>query len=87
MRSTLIICVAALVISGLGGFLILRYGQARYDEGVKFQKAEQATAQIKASTEEQKNLESVSHETEKLDDPAVDRALSDLGIMRQPADR
>lgn len=79
-----IVGLAAVVITG---FLINRYGQARYDAGYLAAGKEQADAQDQADAEARKDFNNVSHETNGLDNDAVDRELRSLGIMRQPEDR
>jgi len=87
MKSWIITIIAALVIYGLGGFLITRYGQARYDAGYLAAGKEQADAQDQADADARKDFDNVSRETNALDDAGVDRELRALGIMRQPEDR
>ena len=87
MKTNLVMCLAALVLIGLGGLLINRYGQARYDQGVSDTTAAQVAAADKANMEERKNLEDIKYETDNLDDASVDNALRSIGIVRRPEDR
>lgn len=87
MKVWVIYVVAAVVILGLGGFLLTRYGQARYDAGYSAAGKDQADAQDTADADAKKDIENAERETNNLDDPGVDRELRGLGIMRQPTDR
>jgi len=79
--------IAALVIVVLFGLTLHFYGNARYEAGAASVRASQATAGQAAATEAAKDLERKEHETNTMDDDAVDADLRALGIMRNPADR
>jgi hypothetical protein len=87
VKAWAIVIITALVIAGLGGFLIKQYGKARYDAGYSKARIDQAVAQLEAEAKARKDFDNVSHETNGLDDAAVDLQLRALGIVRQPEDR
>lgn len=79
--------VAALVLTSLGGFLIIKYGDARYEAGKASAVADNAT---KAETQSQKDnaaYERNARDSRKLSDADLDADLVDLGIMRPDSDR
>ncbi len=79
------VILAALVITGLGGYFIHgAFKQARI-AGLEQGRKECAAEQNKATGEALKDKESIEDEERKIDD--IDTALASLGIMRPDSDR
>jgi hypothetical protein len=76
----MIITLAALVITGLGGFLIYRYGESERVKG--FLQCQEIGAALATEAGEQ-----LKNEVKKFYTPsAVDRKLLDADWLRQPDD-
>lgn len=86
MNKYFIILLVALGLTALGGFLITRYGDARYDAGYNKATAESTAADVQAGNTARNELESIQNETYNLDSSDIDKQLIELGIMRGPAD-
>lgn len=87
MKAWIITTIAALVLTSLGGFLINRYGQARYDAGYASAKNDVAEATSEFLKHDANGTERIEHETHIMSDDDVDNSLRQLGIMRAQADR
>jgi hypothetical protein len=78
----ILLILAAGVITSLGGFLIVRYGDARYQAGVLAGQLEQATTQAQTATQDASNFKRIENETKQMEPSAIDRDLLRLGIVR-----
>lgn len=87
MKTWLITIVAAGVLIALGGFLITRYGDARFDAGYAKAKNDVADAIAATAAEDISEFERIEDETNAMPLPDVDADLVRLGIMRAPDDR
>ena len=77
------VSLAAVVLLGLGGFLIHKYGSAKYAEGKS--NCEAAQLQVAADTANKDRAAFDRIQGRKIDD--LDRAGAALGIMRPDEDR
>lgn len=87
MNKTLIMFLAALVIFGLGGFLIKQYGSAKEDLGVATEKADQVIAVTDTQEKDRVQNEKIDKDTERMQIDDIDLDLIRLGIMRGDSDR
>lgn len=72
----------------VGGFLLIQaYGKARENVGYESCMASVADRTLAQASEDSKALDHISVSVERLDDPALDAALADLGIVRKDSDR
>lgn len=83
----LISVLAASVLTALGGFLIVKYGDTSEDVGKVKCEAAQVKTEIREVIKYVKVKADVEKETAKMSDPAIDADLDNLGIMRDDADR
>lgn len=83
----LIAVVATAVLTSLGGFLILKYGESNKDVGKANCEATQAKTQVVETVKAVKAKERVDNETKSMSDDDIDRDLVRLGIMRDDEDR
>lgn len=86
MKKAYIILGAAAILIVLGGFLLLRYGKARYNEGYLKAHSQCIENAVEHAGKAAKELRRIQNETKKLSDTDVDDDLLDLGIMRNDTD-
>ena len=79
--------LAALVIFGLGGFLIEQYGNARFAEGKSSCTAGHAVEKVEQNDTARKNLENAQKKAREIKTDDLDNALRGIGIMRDNEDR
>lgn len=87
MKTWLITVVAAGVLTALGGFLLTRYGDARYDAGYAKAKNDVADIDTTTAAEDMSEFERIEDETNSMPLTDVDTDLLRLGIMRNDTDR
>lgn len=88
MNKYLTISIAAVVLLGLGGFLIHAYGKAKDTAGYNRAIAEYNAVSAKAGNQASKDLEGSQNEAKEYSDSGrIDDLLTGLGIMRKLEDR
>ena len=78
--------IAGVVLIVAFGLAFWLHGNARYAEGIAYERAAHSATTAAAKNESLKRLERIADDTRRLSDADVDASLSDLGIMRQPTD-
>lgn len=79
--------VAALVLTSLGGFLLVKYGDAKFDAGKATCVADTSVATQAQTKKDNAAYERNAHDSRNLSDADLDADLVDLGIMRHDSDR
>lgn len=87
MKTWIITTVATVVLMGLGGLLIHKYGEARFEAGEASARTECSDSVLKSVNDGAKEFERIQNETQNLDDISIDNELYKLGIMRTHSDR
>ena len=87
MNKYLIITIAALIIFGLGGVLIWKFGEAKDEAGYNRAIAESNAAASHAANQSSRNLERVINDTHHMSQNDINADLLDLGVMRNAEDR
>jgi hypothetical protein len=86
MRTFLLLTLAAVVIISLGGFLLVRFGSAKYNEGFNVCQLEQSQAYSKRLKDGNVIMRQGRHEQEIKSDSDIDAGLRAAGIMREDSD-
>ena len=86
MRTFLLLTLAAVVITSLGGFLLVRFGSAKYNEGFNVCQLEQSQAYSKRLKDGNVIMRQGRHEQEVKSDSDIDRGLRRIGGLRHESD-
>lgn len=74
-------------IIALGGFLIDRFGDARYDAGVADERAMHSTSNANANETARQNRERIAEDEAKIPDSDLLDTVRQLGILRPQSAR
>ena len=86
LRTLLLLSLAAVVITSLGGFLLVRYGKAKYEAGALACQLDKTEAYAKRLKDGNVIIRQGRREQEVFSDSDIDRELKRLNVMREDSD-
>lgn len=78
----LYILLAAGAFIGLCGFIVQKYGDARYSAGISFEQSRQAEIRDQENERTREIIEAVRRKTKNLSSDEINNRLRSLGVMR-----
>lgn len=86
MKTLLVYTLAALAFISLSGFLLYKFGDAKYNEGYSQSTIDNVKAFHKSVNDSRQDLEKQNNEVQKLDNDMLDIRALGLGILRTDTD-